>query len=307
MTHATAGQTVTSWSASLFSSPGIVVGAASCHPEDPRFRNGGRFGSFCVAFPKRALWIQPEHHPAFVADQTMVTVYGPHDEFERRAIDPAGGYAEWITFSPSVWSEIVTARGFRHTACSGEGVPQPTISATSSIYLAQRELFNHLRRRPLDPLHAEEMALTLISETLATLYCGKRPSTHHGIPPRHHALVQDTCAHLNRTFEHNESLTAIAAAVGTSVFHLCRVFRRGTGTTIRQYRNDLRLRAAVGALEIDDRDLLTIALDTGYSGHSHFTAAFRRAFGITPSRFRDWRSRIGEQCNVSQSGAPFVR
>lgn len=307
MTHATAGQTVTSWSASLFSSPGIVVGAASCHPQDNYFRNGGRFGSFCLAFPKRALWIQPEHHPAFVADQTKVTVYGPHDEFERRAIDPAGGYAEWISFSPSVWSEIVTALGLRHTACKGEGLPQPNITATSSIYLAQRELFHHLRRGPGDPLDVEEMALTLIGEVLGMVYHAKRPSMNNGIAPRHHALVQDTCAHLNRNFEHNESLTAIAAAVGTSVFHLCRVFRRGTGKTIRQYRNDLRLRAAVGALELDERDLLTIALENGYSGHSHFTAAFRRAFGITPSRFRDCRSRTGEQCDVSQAGAPFVR
>ena len=29
-----------------------------------------------------------------------------------------------------------------------------------------------------------------------------------------------------------------------------------------------------------------VALDLGYSSHSHFTAAFRQAFGIAPSAFR---------------------
>jgi len=33
-------------------------------------------------------------------------------------------------------------------------------------------------------------------------------------------------------------------------------------------------------------DLTMLALDTGFSSHSHFTAAFRRAFGCTPSQFR---------------------
>jgi AraC-like DNA-binding protein len=32
-------------------------------------------------------------------------------------------------------------------------------------------------------------------------------------------------------------------------------------------------------------DLTRIALDLGFSSHSHFTAAFRRHFGLTPSAF----------------------
>jgi len=33
-------------------------------------------------------------------------------------------------------------------------------------------------------------------------------------------------------------------------------------------------------------DLTSLALDLGFSSHSHFTLAFRRAFGCTPSQFR---------------------
>jgi AraC-like DNA-binding protein len=34
-------------------------------------------------------------------------------------------------------------------------------------------------------------------------------------------------------------------------------------------------------------DLLEVACRFGFYGHRHFTAAFRSAFGVTPSQFRD--------------------
>ena len=33
-------------------------------------------------------------------------------------------------------------------------------------------------------------------------------------------------------------------------------------------------------------DLTELAMDLGFSSHSHFSARFRRAFGLTPSEFR---------------------
>ena len=35
-----------------------------------------------------------------------------------------------------------------------------------------------------------------------------------------------------------------------------------------------------------ERDLSRLALDLGYSSHSHFTAAFRRSFDVPPSAAR---------------------
>jgi AraC-like DNA-binding protein len=39
--------------------------------------------------------------------------------------------------------------------------------------------------------------------------------------------------------------------------------------------------------------LLRLALDVGFSSHSHFSASFHRAYGTTPSQFREMsRSRL---------------
>jgi len=55
---------------------------------------------------------------------------------------------------------------------------------------------------------------------------------------------------------------------------------------LHAYRNQLRLRAALESLAERHADLTGIALDLGFSSHSHFTETFRRTFGRTPSSVR---------------------
>ena len=71
-----------------------------------------------------------------------------------------------------------------------------------------------------------------------------------------------------------------------SPFQLCLIFRRETGTTLHGFRERLRMAAALERLRESRAELTDIALDLGYSGHSHFSASFRREFGVTPSAAR---------------------
>ena len=71
------------------------------------------------------------------------------------------------------------------------------------------------------------------------------------------------------------------------MFHLARVFKARTGFSLHAYRNQLRLRAALERLAEPGVDLIDIALDLGFSSHSHFTDTFRRSFGKTPSVVRE--------------------
>ena len=74
--------------------------------------------------------------------------------------------------------------------------------------------------------------------------------------------------------------------MGASVFHLARTFRRRTGFSLHAYRNQLRVRTALEHLASPGTDLVALALDLGFSSHSHFTETFRRGFGVTPSEAR---------------------
>ena len=54
---------------------------------------------------------------------------------------------------------------------------------------------------------------------------------------------------------------------------------------LHAYLTQLRLARALTELPHAD-DLTGLALELGFSSHSHFSARFRRAFGVSPSRFR---------------------
>ena len=75
----------------------------------------------------------------------------------------------------------------------------------------------------------------------------------------------------------------IAGAVGSSVHHLCRVFRAECGLTLHEYRQRQRLGRALELMGRARRDLTELALELGYSSHSHFTRVFRRYVGVPPS------------------------
>ena len=106
------------------------------------------------------------------------------------------------------------------------------------------------------------------------------------VTARDRELAEAARALLARRFAAPLTLQALAAAVATSPFHLARVFKRVTGTTLHGHRSELRLRAALEPLASPSCDLLRLALSLGYSSHSHFTAAFRAGFGVSPSDLR---------------------
>jgi AraC-like DNA-binding protein len=77
--------------------------------------------------------------------------------------------------------------------------------------------------------------------------------------------------------------TDLAAEVGLSTSRFLHLFSEQTGTTVRRYRIWSRMVLAAGALA-SGADLTRAAADAGFATPSHFTAAFRRMFGLPPSR-----------------------
>ena len=78
-------------------------------------------------------------------------------------------------------------------------------------------------------------------------------------------------------------LVSVVAAVVVAV-------RGVTGLPVHRYLTQLRLARALVELPHAD-DLTALALSLGFSSHSQFSFAFRRAFGATPSRFREQAGR----------------
>ena len=84
----------------------------------------------------------------------------------------------------------------------------------------------------------------------------------------------------------NASLAQIATLACCSPFHLARAFRRYTGTSLHAYRTRLRMVSALQRIEQGERQFAALAVELGYSSHSHFSATFARHFGCSPRQLR---------------------
>ncbi len=105
-----------------------------------------------------------------------------------------------------------------------------------------------------------------------------------------------TGATLRRLFAHVDdhlagglSLRALAAIAHLSPDHFLRAFKLAVGQTPHRYVLDRRLVRAQELLTRSECAVAEVARDTGFRGASHFSAAFRRQYGLTPSAWRAQR------------------
>jgi AraC-like DNA-binding protein len=82
------------------------------------------------------------------------------------------------------------------------------------------------------------------------------------------------------------TLDSIARRLDTHPAYLTQEFTRSEGIPLYQYQLRCRLQRAL--LELPHCSNITgLAFELGFSSHSHFTSLFGRAFGMTPSQYRD--------------------
>ena len=81
-------------------------------------------------------------------------------------------------------------------------------------------------------------------------------------------------------------VAAIAGHAGLSVATLQRHFRMAHGMTMLECIQRTRLRKARDALERDGVDVRRAALIAGYASPANFATAFRRRYGLPPSKVR---------------------
>jgi len=272
----------------LYLGPQLRVGRFDCAPGHPLWRTANETGPWpLLAFPGTAVEIVQDGRAPLVANANQVVLYNPHQRYHRRLLDGRGDHCVFIGVAPSLVAEALApvdpAAAEREAPFTRDHGPADPRAAVESRLLAR-----HLEAGDeLEPLWIEERALHL----LAAVVRGLTPAARARRTPAAHVELARTIERaLSLRFAEPDSLTQIAAAAGCSPFHAARVFRACTGRTIHGYRHCLRLHAALQRLDDAGADLTDLALETGFCSHSHLSAAFQRAFGAPPSR---WRGRLG--------------
>ena len=162
--------------------------------------------------------------------------------------------------------------------------PRPHVQGLFRAYLLQRLLVRRLQGPAAqEPLAIEEAVLKVLDEVAKGCRQGAgRPAVRREPSRARRGYAEDVKALLQRRFRERLQLDDIARALYVSAYHLCRLFREEVGVPIHRYLNRLRLREALEPVTEGTSDLSELALGLGFSSHSHFTASFRKEFGISP-------------------------
>jgi len=132
----------------------------------------------------------------------------------------------------------------------------------------------------IEPLEAESLVLTLVCRSL-----GPRTSHEPGATHARRRLADRVKVLLASDLSRRWTLADIAAEIRGSPVYLTQVFRQTEGIPLYRYHLRLRLARALDLIARCD-DLSALAADLGFSSHSHFTAAFRQAYGRSPTAFK---------------------
>lgn len=77
---------------------------------------------------------------------------------------------------------------------------------------------------------------------------------------------------------------AIILVLAAPIFH---TFKQKTGLNYSHYITSLRLEQAARLLTDTDDTALSIGYQVGYSAPNYFSRAFKKFYGISPSRYRE--------------------
>lgn len=221
-----------------------------------------------LVLPLRGVFVKHEHRgERQVADPCHALFFRAGAPY--RVSHPVEGGDECLVLEPS--SELLAKVAFGQTFAPLEA---PLIAA--------RQVLRHRLARGLaSALEAEERALGLL------VALGR---TRRDAPPRayrrHAEMVEATRLTLAARPAEKWTLGELAKRVYSSPWHLARIFREFSGLPLHRYHLRARLAAAFGEVLDSSRELTAIGLDLGFSSHSHFTASFRKAFGVAPSALR---------------------
>lgn len=247
------------------------------HAERPRTGPEGYSADFQVCLPYRGLFVWHVGDDDVVSDANQV-LFVSGGEFFHLSEPVPGGYGELIlTPDPELLAEL-----------AGTGANRLTFHplfrrrrrrADQGLQFLRARFLHRAGIGGWDGLAAEELVVALLRSALGS-------ETPIGEPRRAtRRLIGRAKEFVEEHLSDPIRLSDVASSVGTSPAYLTDVFRRFEGLPLHQYVLQARLARALVELPYAD-DLTTLALDLGFSSHSHFTAAFRRAFGSTPSEFR---------------------
>jgi AraC family transcriptional regulator len=263
---------------SLLKSPTVTIRDVYCQGSCPHQGAEEFTAATELVFPYRGVYVRHLGQHQAVAEANQVLFFNAAEGYRVSHPVPGGDASLSLAINEGLLCELAPPAFLYDGATLAFRRQRLRIDARTQVLMA---LLRHsLRQNIAEPLEAESLALTLAQRAL-----GPRTTHAAGASVGRQRLVDRAKLVLSSDLARRWTLAEIAAEVRCSPVYLTQVFQQVEGLPLYRYQLRLRLARALDLLGQND-DLTTLSLHLGFSSHSHFSAAFRAAYGRSPSEFR---------------------
>jgi AraC-like DNA-binding protein len=246
-----------------------------------------------VVFPYRGVYVRHVGSDRAVAEANQVLLFSPDQGYQVSHPVAGGDACLSLAIDDAQLGELVPRPLLRHGGALAFVRQHLRIDPRAQVLVA---LLRHgLRSGLAEPLEAESLSLTLVQRAL-----GPRTTRAAGGTSGRQHLADRAKLVLTSDLARRWTLAEVADRVGVSPVYLTQVFQQVEGVPLYRYQLRLRLARALDLLDHHD-DLSELAMELGFSSHSHFSAVFQRTYGRSPSGFR--RSAIQPRARGSSEAA----
>ena len=263
---------------SLLKSQTLTIRDVYCQSGSPCHSEEEHTTATELVFAYRGVYVRHLGQDQAVAEANQVLFFNAAEGYRVSHPVPGGDASMSLALSEPLLRELAPPAFLCDGATLRFRRQRLRVDARTQVLVA---LLRHsLRENIAEPLEAEGLALTLVQRAL-----GPRTTHAAGASVGRQRLVDRTKLVLASDPARRWTLAEIAAEVRCSPVYLTQVFQQVEGLPLYRYQLRLRLARALDLLAQYD-DLTMLALDLGFSSHSHFSAAFRAAYDRSPSEFR---------------------
>jgi AraC-like DNA-binding protein len=240
-----------------------------------------RFQSFGLSLVRQGFFVRHVRQSDQVGDSTTALFEQPGREQLVSHPLPVSGSTTVIVMSAEAMARY-----------AGDlTMPDRAIPISPDVHVDHAALLADLRAG-IDEAELDARLTWLIGGLVETDSPG-RLTSHRAATARSHQRIVD---HVREAIAADPAvldLRGLAAELGHTPFHVSRVFRRTTGTTLIQHRNNVRVAVAIDRLAEGHESLARLAAELGFCDQSHLSRVLRRSVQLPPGRLRDRLFRDG--------------
>ena len=159
----------------------------------------------------------------------------------------------------------------------------------SYINIENRELYESIFKQLCNCYDSalEQDTLLIQSKILELIYllCDHKSERGFRCRENNKEMIEKAIHYIKNNLTADLSLNALAEYTSFSPIHFHNCFKRSTGSTLRDYVEEQRIRKATTLLISTDLTLSDIAYECGFSSQSYFSYAFNKRMKKTPREY----------------------